>query len=285
MDTPDADEAPPRKAPRLEDARVQQLLRDVDAGRQVVKQLRGAVGQLRQVAEALDHDLDSAVAQLQLVEAALEKGKRGEATEDVAPDFSAKQLELQRLRDALRPVFVHFQLEKSLLSLPDLPLLRVLSYLPRKDLGAVGEASPRLAALIREHSSLWRKDHTSHQLRNVEELTRFLRVMPPFTRMIFRLDRSSRHLVYFPRYPEMWPFNLLAVVDTDPECCAGILREFGARLEHLHIVGIRRGRELQVFLSSLRHAPSLQRLRLSFENYNDLCSFRWGKVSFLGEVV
>ncbi|KAE8746640.1 hypothetical protein FOCC_FOCC006624, partial [Frankliniella occidentalis] len=273
METPDADGSPPCKAPRLEDARVQQLQRDVDAGRQVVKQLRGAVLQLRQVAEALDHDLDSAVAQLQQVEEALEKVKRGEAAGD-APDFSAKQMELQRLRDALRPVFVHFQLEKSLLSLPDLPLLQVLSHLSAKDLGAVGEASPRLGALIREHSSLWRKG-AFDRFYNVENLSRYLRVTPPLPQLTFQFESSSGHYVCFSRSPETDAFSTLVVNSSDPECCAGILREFGARLEHLEILGIRSG--LQVLLSSLRHASSLRRLRLSFDGYYDRCDFRWAK--------
>ncbi|KAE8746637.1 hypothetical protein FOCC_FOCC006621 [Frankliniella occidentalis] len=62
---------------------------------------------------------------------------------------------------------------------------------------------------------------------------------------------------------------MLEVLGADPDCCTSILREFGARLEHLNIVGIHRG--LQVFLSSLRHVPALRRLRLSFESYNDWC--------------
>ncbi|KAE8746639.1 hypothetical protein FOCC_FOCC006623 [Frankliniella occidentalis] len=267
METPDVDGdgSPPCKAPRLEDARVQQLQRDVDAGRQVVKQLRGAVLQLRQVAEALDHDLDSAVAQLQQVEEALERGKRGEAAGD-APDFSAKQMELQRLCDAFRPMFVHFQLEKSLLSLPDLPLVQVLSHLSAKDLGAVGEASPRLAALIREHSSLWRRRKGAfYRFRQMGDLSRFLRLTPPFTRLTLRIVRSSSDIyddicVKFPR----------------------ILNDFGPRLERLEIAGLNRGLDLCFIF--LRDVPSLQRLRLTFAGYYEPCTFMWPQDEVLSKL-
>ncbi|KAE8749389.1 hypothetical protein FOCC_FOCC003903 [Frankliniella occidentalis] len=46
--------------------------------------------------------------------------------------------------------------EVTLTSLPDLPLLKVLSYVPAEDLVAVGRVCTRLCALTREHWSVWR---------------------------------------------------------------------------------------------------------------------------------
>ncbi|XP_052124057.1 uncharacterized protein LOC113213098 isoform X2 [Frankliniella occidentalis] len=45
--------------------------------------------------------------------------------------------------------------EVTLTSLPDLPLLKVLSYVPVEDLGAVGRVCTRLCALTRGHWPLW----------------------------------------------------------------------------------------------------------------------------------
>lgn len=102
LETADSDGAPPRKAPRMEDARVQVhlqvLQRGVDAGRQLVQVLRQVVPM---AVEALNHQLDTSVAQLRQMERDLEKLQRG-ATGDAATaaDFSEQQL--QQLEDSLR---------------------------------------------------------------------------------------------------------------------------------------------------------------------------------------
>ncbi|XP_052131376.1 uncharacterized protein LOC113208553 isoform X2 [Frankliniella occidentalis] len=72
--------------------------------------------------------------------------------------------------------------QMTLLLLPDVPLLRVLSLLSIKDLGSAGLAAARLGALTRAHSQLWRGEDL---FESVEDVLALLPVAPPVDALEF----------------------------------------------------------------------------------------------------
>ncbi|KAE8743086.1 hypothetical protein FOCC_FOCC011332 [Frankliniella occidentalis] len=78
--------------------------------------------------------------------------------------------------------------EPALTSLPDVPLLGVLSHLPAADLGAVGRVCTRLRALTRSHRSLWRGKRA--RLQDPGALVDLLRAAPPWDTLELRVAHA-----------------------------------------------------------------------------------------------
>ncbi|XP_052126460.1 uncharacterized protein LOC113206815 [Frankliniella occidentalis] len=168
--------------------------------------------------------------------------------------------------------------EVTLLSLPDVPLLQVLSLLPVRDLGAAGLASPRLAALTRTHATLWRGKETAElfYFEDVDGLLDLLRVMPPVHKLKFVVRRSPIVVAQFDsftRFSRANAFTTLALEGPDTESCAGVVRELKPHLEYLEVSGVERG--VGVLFHNLLGARALRTLEVRFESYFSKCAFRW----------
>ncbi|KAE8746307.1 hypothetical protein FOCC_FOCC006979 [Frankliniella occidentalis] len=144
----------------------------------------------------------------------------------------------------------------TLLSLPDVPLVEVLSHLSVEDLVRAGQANPRLGALTRTHASLWRGKEQydkKYYFEDAAALSALLRVVPPVYKMKFTVRRS-------------------------PMIVAQL--EVKAHLEYLEISGLDRG--LEVLLLGLRSARLLINLSITLESYFHKCNFSWPQAALPG---
>ncbi|XP_026285514.2 uncharacterized protein LOC113211371 [Frankliniella occidentalis] len=168
----------------------------------------------------------------------------------------------------------------TLLSLPDVPLVEVLSYLSVEDLVRAGQASPRLGALTREHASLWRgkaRSFKKYYFVDAAALSVMLRALPPVYKLKFTTVRRSPMIVVqlecFTRQTQLKAFTTLAVEGITAECCSSIIQEVTAHLEYLEISGLDRG--LEFILLGLRSARLVRNLDISLETYFLQCNFSW----------
>ncbi|XP_026285344.1 uncharacterized protein LOC113211241 [Frankliniella occidentalis] len=174
----------------------------------------------------------------------------------------------------------------TLLSLPDVPLVEVLSHLSVEDLVRAGQANPRLGALTRTHASLWRGKEQydkKYYFEDAAALSALLRVVPPVYKMKFTVRRSPMivaQLVSFTRKNQLKGFTTLAVEGFTTEHCVSIIQEVKAHLEYLEISGLDRG--LEVLLLGLRSARLLINLSITLESYFHKCNFSWPQAALPG---
>ncbi|KAE8749419.1 hypothetical protein FOCC_FOCC003933 [Frankliniella occidentalis] len=160
----------------------------------------------------------------------------------------------------------------TLLTLPDVPLLRVLSHLKEAEhLVAAGRASPRLGELTRANASVWRgKDVEFHD----KDVMGLLRVVPPLDTLkttwtvdpgaskkkwSLRLPTRSVHGVpEYPRYKGIVELSVWSSARTKA-CLASLIWELAPRLRHLEVSQLGLG----LFLHYLRDARHLESLRVS----------------------
>lgn len=163
----------------------------------------------------------------------------------------------------------------TLLSLPDVPLLQVLSYLSAKSLLAAGQASLRLRALARTHVSLW--EWKDLYMRDIRRLVALMQLAPRVQGLKFIVRGWSPPRQYIAHFKSLKRRpRLLTLEVNDAQSCAAVVKELGTRfqLKHLEISGLKSG--LGVFLDSLPHAPWLVKLRVCLEVYSEpSCTFRW----------
>ncbi|KAK3913818.1 F-box only protein 3 [Frankliniella fusca] len=173
----------------------------------------------------------------------------------------------------------------TLLSLPDVPLVLILSYLSPKDLIATGQADPRLAALTREHSKLWRGRVCTdrYYFKSVPELMGLVRVVPPVHKVKFEVKRSPMILAHFEKFDRQsaaYATTTLALEGPDMECCVAVIQEIKSALEYVEVTGLDRG--LEVLLESLQVSPPpfVKCLEIRLESYFSKCLHWWpmGKV-------
>ncbi|XP_052124036.1 uncharacterized protein LOC113211238 isoform X2 [Frankliniella occidentalis] len=167
----------------------------------------------------------------------------------------------------------------TLLSLPDVPLVEVLSHLSVEDLVRAGQATPRLGALTRAHASLWRgkdRSYKKYYFEDVAAMSALLRAVPPVYKLKFTVHRSPMIVVQlkcFTRQTQLKAFTTLAVQAITAERCVSIIQEVKAHLEYLEISGLDRG--LEVLLLSLRSTRLLRNLDVGLESYFLKCIFSW----------
>ncbi|XP_026277692.1 uncharacterized protein LOC113206031 [Frankliniella occidentalis] len=153
----------------------------------------------------------------------------------------------------------------TLLSLPDLPLLRVLSFLPMKDLSAAGTACCRLGALARAHWSLWR----GKKLGPVRAggLWDLLRVAPPVDKLCCEDSIANSYARCFESYESERSAvvaSCLVVTTSDAFFLACLIREFAPRLKHLSYSG----NYLNMLYFNLQYARRIEILGLDCEAIN-----------------
>ncbi|XP_026273318.1 uncharacterized protein LOC113203052 [Frankliniella occidentalis] len=175
-----------------------------------------------------------------------------------------------------------------LLELPDVALLRVLSYLDVNDLMALGLAIPTLAAFSRASTALWCRGPWTigATFRDVRGLIFLLRVAPPVDRLTvqtryFHPDEDEGDSFRF----ESSRNGVKVVCDTStdtPEVVVQVLRETSASLRHLDVIG---GTPLDVVLGSsvgsLQDARCLETLRVQDWTLLEEASFTWPQASVL----
>ncbi|XP_052124038.1 uncharacterized protein LOC113211275 [Frankliniella occidentalis] len=175
----------------------------------------------------------------------------------------------------------------TLLSLPDVPLVEVLSHLSVEDLVRAGQASPRLGALTRAHASLWRGKETCDRRYYFEDaaaLSVLLQVVPPVCTLRFTVHRSPMivvQLASFTRKAELKAFTTLEVEGYDAACCVRLIQRVNnPRLEVLEVSGF--DRDLEVLLRGLRFARCLRGLRVDLESYFLRCGLlSWSQMDVL----
>ncbi|XP_052121187.1 uncharacterized protein LOC113212318 [Frankliniella occidentalis] len=172
--------------------------------------------------------------------------------------------------------------EVTLTSLPDLPLLKVLSYVPAEDLVAVGRVCTRLCALTREHWSVWRNKSAGFEDpdRLLDLLKDLLLVTPQYD-LILDLAASPR----LPRHEGRDrldlsisnPMSLKATNGTvitlslwmlfsedlaEDDTLARVLRELVPRTKHALIHC--KSSDMDVICESLQNAISMETLSLTW---------------------
>ncbi|XP_052126977.1 uncharacterized protein LOC113206026 [Frankliniella occidentalis] len=159
----------------------------------------------------------------------------------------------------------------TLMSLPDLPLLRVLSFLPMTDLAAAGMASCRLGELARAHWSLWRgkKLAEDEHVRGAGGLWDLLRVAPPVDKLccVDTFADTSIELRCFNCYESdrsAAVVSCLAVETSVNTFLACLVREFAPRLKHLSYCGS----DVNMIYFNLQYTRRIEILRLNFGSVN-----------------
>ncbi|XP_052132229.1 uncharacterized protein LOC113206719 [Frankliniella occidentalis] len=175
----------------------------------------------------------------------------------------------------------------TLLMLPSVPLLRVLAMLEPKDLIAAGRASPRLGALTRANTSLWKESEVWDQ-----DVMTLLQVIPPVDTLkaevepLFSVSGEPLSVPLRPRdasgtpdptfsYPRYSGSVLVGrrselVLKESKSCyysefiAVSLIWELAPRLKHLEVSQL----ELGIFLQFLESAFCLETLRI-----RNLCTY------------
>ncbi|XP_052124059.1 uncharacterized protein LOC127749538 [Frankliniella occidentalis] len=173
--------------------------------------------------------------------------------------------------------------EVTLTSLPDLPLLKVLSYVPAEDLVAVGRVCTRLCALTRGHWSLWgnKSAGLEDSDRLLDLLADLLLVTPQYD-VVLELVASPRlthnqsrdRLDFFISNP----MSLMATNGTpvitlalwfvftedlaEDDTVARVVRELGPRTKHARINC--KTSDMELICESLQSAISMETLSLTW---------------------
>ncbi|KAE8743166.1 hypothetical protein FOCC_FOCC011259 [Frankliniella occidentalis] len=152
-----------------------------------------------------------------------------------------------------------------LLSLPDVPLVNVLSRLSPKDLWAVGQASPRLGALTRAHTSLWVADGNNGgssgklYFGDVGSILALLRVAPPVDELHYEVRRP----LFLPPYVVSLTRRQLRDVRISSQLLP-LLDSCPSRLQQMTVVA-RQGFDVGSGLQRLRGLNRLTILQLGDE--------------------
>ncbi|XP_026278704.1 uncharacterized protein LOC113206705 isoform X2 [Frankliniella occidentalis] len=176
----------------------------------------------------------------------------------------------------------------TLIDLPDVALLRLLSYLPAKDLVAAGQASPRLGALTREHMPLWRRKEGVFVFDHVEGLVDLLQVVAPVQTLVYNLSQSQEFLAEFSFVEpggNQQPLVSLKVIAPNVECFKIITKKSGPRLVALEFFFFERGPE--EFFAGLQDATALENLTLYWgdPDAGARCTARWPQGVVLDRLV
>lgn len=158
--------------------------------------------------------------------------------------------------------------EQTLLSLPDVPLLKVLAYLRLQDLGAAGLATPRLGALTRTHSSLWRRPGKD-KFESVESVADLLPVAPPTDRLKLDVDCYVQGVgASF----EGCDSELVVQVPA-AEDAARLIPKLAPSLRHLNIFGL----EIDELFHNLKAARRIETLRANVLVSEENSKLLWPK--------
>lgn len=148
----------------------------------------------------------------------------------------------------------------TLLSLPDEPMLEVLSYLSIEDMFAAVQACPRLRELTKTHLSLWRGKW--FEVEDVDELYKRLLVSPNVDRLTTFCHCMETITADFSDTCAVWGPNARTCLTVrNVEDIGGLVWTLGGGLRHVMLTVCKE----DLPLSLLKEAPGLEILYLIFK--------------------
>ncbi|KAE8746326.1 hypothetical protein FOCC_FOCC006998 [Frankliniella occidentalis] len=164
----------------------------------------------------------------------------------------------------------------TLTSLADLPLLKVLSYVPGTDLGAVARVCTRLYALTRGHWSVWRGKQACFSFKDHEGLLALLRVTPPSWESLEVCMADPKLRWDHKDIPDPDPkenYNVAKVIEggrtlslslLSETLAVTVIQEFGQRRIKNLSIELHDVRRRDLFFSSLHQATSLETINVKW---------------------